>query len=162
MLGLDLNCVIPFAAVPENGCEIIGLDDKSELVDRIKLVNLLRLLGAIKTKIVSHQIVTCSMQVVLPLSPIMGCLVTMGFAARLLHVVELFYAPLVLRIVPPSGRGGAGAGVAHTLVLGVRGRAHRTRVCGRGMRRGWWQGKPPHTHVRGKSEGVVCTFGCLL
>ena len=31
-LGLDLNYVIPFAAVPENGCEINGLDNKSELV----------------------------------------------------------------------------------------------------------------------------------
>ncbi|KAF8489358.1 hypothetical protein F5888DRAFT_1622162, partial [Russula emetica] len=31
-LGLDLDYVIPFAAVPENGCKINGLDDKSELV----------------------------------------------------------------------------------------------------------------------------------
>ncbi|KAF8500133.1 hypothetical protein F5888DRAFT_1888338 [Russula emetica] len=31
-LRLDLDYVIPFAAVPENGCKINGLDDKSELV----------------------------------------------------------------------------------------------------------------------------------
>ncbi len=68
-LGLDLDYVIPFAAVPENGREIDGLNDKSELVHRIMLVNLLRLIGAIKTKKASRQIVTRPMQVVLPLSP---------------------------------------------------------------------------------------------
>jgi fatty acid synthase subunit alpha, fungi type len=57
-LGLDLDYVIPFAAVPDNGREIDGLDDKSELAHRIMLVNLLRLLGAIKTKKASRQIVT--------------------------------------------------------------------------------------------------------
>jgi fatty acid synthase subunit beta len=68
-LGLDLDYVIPFAAIPENGREIDGLDDKSELVHRIMLVNLLRLLGAIKTKRASRQIVIRPTQVVLPLSP---------------------------------------------------------------------------------------------
>jgi len=57
-LGLDLDYIIPFAAVPENGPEIDGLDDKSELAHRIMLVNLLHLLGAIKTKKASRQIVT--------------------------------------------------------------------------------------------------------
>jgi fatty acid synthase subunit alpha len=57
-LGLDLDYDIPFAAVPDNGREIDGLDDKSELAHRIMLVNLLRLLGAIKTKKASRQIVT--------------------------------------------------------------------------------------------------------
>jgi fatty acid synthase subunit beta len=68
-LGLDLDYVIPFAAVPENGREIDGLDDKSELTHRIMLVNLLHLLGAIKTKKASRRIVTRPTQVVLPLSP---------------------------------------------------------------------------------------------
>ncbi|KAF8271214.1 fatty acid synthase [Lactarius quietus] len=68
-LGLDLDYIIPFAAVPENGREIDGLDDKSELAHRIMLVNLLRLLGAVKTKKASRQIVTRPTQVVLPLSP---------------------------------------------------------------------------------------------
>ncbi|OBZ65581.1 hypothetical protein A0H81_14413 [Grifola frondosa] len=49
-LGLDLDYILPFAAVPENGREINGLDDKSELAHRIMLVNLLRLLGAVKIK----------------------------------------------------------------------------------------------------------------
>jgi fatty acid synthase subunit alpha, fungi type len=68
-MGLDLDYIIPFAAVPENGREIDGLDDKSELAHRIMLVNLLRLLGAIKTKKAIRQIVTRPTQVVLPLSP---------------------------------------------------------------------------------------------
>jgi fatty acid synthase subunit alpha len=33
-LGLDVSYVIPFTPVPENGREIDGLDDKSELVHR--------------------------------------------------------------------------------------------------------------------------------
>ena len=68
-LGLNLDFVIPFAAVPENGHKIDGLDDKSELAHHIMLVNLLHYLSAIKTKKVSHQIVTCPTQVVLLLSP---------------------------------------------------------------------------------------------
>jgi fatty acid synthase subunit alpha, fungi type len=67
-VGLDLDYVIPFAPVPENDREIDSLDDKSELAHRIMLVNLLRLLSAIKTK-ASRQIVIRPTQVVLPLSP---------------------------------------------------------------------------------------------
>ena len=62
-LGLDLDYVIPFAAIPENGREIDGLDDRFELGRRIVLVNLL---GAIKTKKASRQIVTRLSLVVLP------------------------------------------------------------------------------------------------
>ena len=68
-LGLDLDYVIPFAAIPENGREIDGIDDKSELAHRIMLVNVLRLLGAIKTKKASRHFVTRPTQVILPLSP---------------------------------------------------------------------------------------------
>ncbi|KAI0046589.1 fatty acid synthase [Auriscalpium vulgare] len=68
-LGLDLDYILPFAAVPENGREIDGLDDKSELAHRIMLVNLLRLLGAVKSKKASRHFVTRPTQVVLPLSP---------------------------------------------------------------------------------------------
>ena len=49
-LNLDLDYVLPFAAIPENGREIDGLDDKSELAHHVMLVNLLRLLGAVKQK----------------------------------------------------------------------------------------------------------------
>jgi fatty acid synthase subunit alpha len=68
-LQLDLDYVLPFAAIPENGREIDGLDDKSELAHRIMLVNLLRLLGAVKNKKAARQIVTRPTQVILPLSP---------------------------------------------------------------------------------------------
>jgi fatty acid synthase subunit alpha, fungi type len=44
-LGMDLDYILPFAAIPENGREIDSLDDKSELAHRIMLVNLLRILG---------------------------------------------------------------------------------------------------------------------
>jgi hypothetical protein len=66
-LGLDLDYI--FAGVPENGREIDGLDDKSELAHRIMLVNLLRVLGAVKTKKASRRFVTRPTQVILPLSP---------------------------------------------------------------------------------------------
>jgi len=49
-LNFYLDYVLPFAAIPENGREIDGLDDKSELAHRVMLVNLLRLLGAVKQK----------------------------------------------------------------------------------------------------------------
>jgi fatty acid synthase subunit alpha len=68
-LGLDLDYILPFAAVPENGREIDGLDDKSELAHRIMLVNLLRILGAVKNKKASRQFLTRPTQVILPLSP---------------------------------------------------------------------------------------------
>jgi fatty acid synthase subunit alpha, fungi type len=68
-MGLDLDYILPFAAIPENGREIDGLDDKSELAHRIMLVNLLRLLGAVKVKKAARGIVTRPTQVILPLSP---------------------------------------------------------------------------------------------
>ena len=68
-LGMDLDYILPFAALPENGREIDGLDDRSELAHRIMLTNLLRLLGAVKSKKAALQLVTRPTEVVLPLSP---------------------------------------------------------------------------------------------
>jgi fatty acid synthase subunit alpha len=68
-LEMDLDYILPFAAVPENGHEIDSLDDKSELAHRIMLVNLLRILGAVKNKKASRHFVTQPAQVILPLSP---------------------------------------------------------------------------------------------
>ncbi|KAF8896473.1 fatty acid synthetase alpha subunit [Infundibulicybe gibba] len=68
-LGMDLDYIIPFAGIPENGREIDALDDKSELAHRMMLVNLLRILGAVKTKKASRHFVTRPTQVILPLSP---------------------------------------------------------------------------------------------
>ena len=68
-LGMDLDFILPFAGIPENGREIDGIDDKSELAHRIMLTNLLRILGAVKSKKASRQFVTRPTQVILPLSP---------------------------------------------------------------------------------------------
>ncbi|KAE8227955.1 hypothetical protein CF326_g7131 [Tilletia indica] len=68
-MQLDLDFVLPFAAIPENGRQIDGIDDKSELAHRIMLTNVIRLLGAIKTKKAAPGIETRPTLVVLPLSP---------------------------------------------------------------------------------------------
>lgn len=68
-LGWDLDYVIPFAAIPENGREIDSIDSKSELAHRIMLTNVLRLLGCIKTQKKARGFETRPAQVILPLSP---------------------------------------------------------------------------------------------
>ena len=68
-LGWDLDYVVPFAAIPENGREIDSIDSKSELAHRIMLTNLLRLLGYIKTQKHERGFETRPAQVILPLSP---------------------------------------------------------------------------------------------
>lgn len=68
-LGWDLDYVVPFAAIPENGREIDSIDSKSELAHRIMLTNLLRLLGCIKTQKQARGFETRPAQVILPLSP---------------------------------------------------------------------------------------------
>ncbi|GAM42217.1 fatty acid synthase alpha subunit [Talaromyces pinophilus] len=68
-LGWDLDYIVPFAAIPENGREIDSIDSKSELAHRIMLTNLLRLLGCIKTQKQEHGFETRPAQVILPLSP---------------------------------------------------------------------------------------------
>ncbi|EKM78079.1 hypothetical protein AGABI1DRAFT_61049 [Agaricus bisporus var. burnettii JB137-S8] len=68
-LNMDLDYILPFAGIPENGREIDGLDDRSELAHRMMLVNLLRILGCVKNKKANRRIVTRPTQVILPLSP---------------------------------------------------------------------------------------------
>ncbi|KAJ5709821.1 Fatty acid synthase subunit alpha [Penicillium malachiteum] len=68
-LGWDLDFVVPFAAIPENGREIDSIDSKSELAHRIMLTNLLRMLGSIKAQKQAHGFETRPAQVILPLSP---------------------------------------------------------------------------------------------
>lgn len=72
-LGWDLDAVIPFAAIPENGNGLDNIDSKSELAHRIMLTNLLRLLGKIKSRKTAD---TRPAQCILPLSPNHG---TFGF-----------------------------------------------------------------------------------
>ncbi|KAJ3414301.1 3-oxoacyl-[acyl-carrier-protein] synthase [Chytridiales sp. JEL 0842] len=68
-LNWDLDFVIPFAAIPENGRELDGIDGKSELAHRIMLTNLLRLLGEIKMKKQQLGYDTRPASVLLPMSP---------------------------------------------------------------------------------------------
>jgi fatty acid synthase subunit alpha len=68
-LGWDLDAIIPFAAIPENGIEMNHIDSKSELAHRIMLTNLLRILGEVKDHKVAKGIETRPAQVILPLSP---------------------------------------------------------------------------------------------
>ncbi|KAL4801748.1 hypothetical protein BDV18DRAFT_164560 [Aspergillus unguis] len=68
-LGWDLDFIVPFAAIPENGREIDSIDSKSELAHRIMLTNLLRLLGSVKSQKQANGFETRPAQVILPLSP---------------------------------------------------------------------------------------------
>ncbi|KAJ3096841.1 3-oxoacyl-[acyl-carrier-protein] synthase [Phlyctochytrium planicorne] len=68
-LNWDLDFVIPFAAIPEQGREVDNIDGKSELAHRIMLTNLLRLMGEIKTKKQKLGYNTRPAAVLLPLSP---------------------------------------------------------------------------------------------
>ncbi|RMZ03093.1 hypothetical protein D0860_06945 [Hortaea werneckii] len=68
-LGWDLDYIVPFAAIPENGREIDNIDSKSELAHRIMLTNLLRMLGSVKAHKAENGFETRPAQVILPLSP---------------------------------------------------------------------------------------------
>ena len=58
ILGLDLDYILPFAAVSGDGREINSLDDKSELAHRIMLTNIVCILGAVKSNKASRNSVT--------------------------------------------------------------------------------------------------------
>ena len=89
-LGMDLDHILPFAALPENGREIDGLDDKSEFAHRMMLINILRLMGAVKNKKASRNFVTRPTQVILPLSPNHGLFGNDGLYSESKISLELF------------------------------------------------------------------------
>ncbi|KAI5463082.1 hypothetical protein BGZ63DRAFT_462406 [Mariannaea sp. PMI_226] len=68
-LGWDLDFIVPFAAISENGRQIDSIDSKSELAHRIMLTNLIRLLGFVKIQKAERGFETRPAQVVIPLSP---------------------------------------------------------------------------------------------
>ncbi|BAO42067.1 fatty acid synthase subunit alpha [Kluyveromyces marxianus DMKU3-1042] len=68
-LGWDLDAIIPFAAIPENGIELENIDSKSEFAHRIMLTNILRLMGCVKKQKSARGIETRPAQVILPMSP---------------------------------------------------------------------------------------------
>ena len=90
-LGWDLDYVVPFAAIPENGREIDSIDSKSELAHRIMLTNLLRLLGCIKTHKQSRGFETRPAQVILPLSPNHGTFGNDGLYAESKLALETLF-----------------------------------------------------------------------
>lgn len=67
-LGWDLDHVIPFGAISENGRDLGNLDSRSELAHRLMLTNVMRLAGAILKQKRSRHIETRPAQVMLPLS----------------------------------------------------------------------------------------------
>ncbi|KAG2522184.1 hypothetical protein JM16_005912 [Phytophthora kernoviae] len=66
---LDLDFVIPFAALSEVGRTITDIDSRSELAHRIMLTNTMRLLGEVVTAKKSRDITTRPALVILPMSP---------------------------------------------------------------------------------------------
>ncbi|KFL63076.1 fatty acid synthase subunit alpha [Trichophyton rubrum CBS 118892] len=68
-LGWDLDHIVPFAAISENGREIDSIDSKSELAHRLMLTNILRMIGAVKSQKHDRGFATRPAQVVLPMSP---------------------------------------------------------------------------------------------
>ncbi|CAI6340179.1 unnamed protein product [Periconia digitata] len=91
-LGWDLDYVVPFAAISENGREIDGIDSKSELAHRIMLTNLLRLLGAVKSQKAAHGYETRPAQVILPLSPNHGTFGNDGLYAESKIALETLFS----------------------------------------------------------------------
>ncbi|KAG1088266.1 hypothetical protein G6F42_020331 [Rhizopus arrhizus] len=89
-LNWDLDFIVPFAAIPENGREIDSIDSKSELAHRIMLTNLLRMLGNVKNHKQKIGSDTRPAQVILPLSPNHGTFGADGlYATCLLLVLSL-------------------------------------------------------------------------
>lgn len=68
-LGWDLDAIIPFAAIPENGIELEDIDSKSEFAHRIMLTNIYRIMGCVKKQKSAKGIETRPAQVILPMSP---------------------------------------------------------------------------------------------
>ncbi len=68
-LNWDLDYIVPFGAIPENGRDLTDIDEKSELAHRIMLTNVMRLFGAIARAKKERRIETRPAQAILPLSP---------------------------------------------------------------------------------------------
>ncbi|KAF2144979.1 uncharacterized protein K452DRAFT_222310 [Aplosporella prunicola CBS 121167] len=91
-LGWDLDYVVPFAAISEQGREIDGIDSKSELAHRIMLTNVLRLLGEVKKHKAANNFETRPAQVILPLSPNHGTFGNDGLYAESKIALETLFS----------------------------------------------------------------------
>lgn len=67
--GLDLDFIIPFAAISEAGREITSLDDHCEVAHRAMLTNTIRLVGAVCQQKAQRDVRTRPARLLLPLSP---------------------------------------------------------------------------------------------
>lgn len=67
--SLDLDVIIPFGAIPEQGITAASIDSKSELAHRIMLTNIMRILGFVKNAKETRGITTRPAQLLLPMSP---------------------------------------------------------------------------------------------
>eukprot|EP00755_Sulcionema_specki_P021970 Sspe_Gene.1412::Locus_470_Transcript_1_1_Confidence_1.000_Length_11716::g.1412::m.1412/K00667/FAS2; fatty acid synthase subunit alpha, fungi type len=81
-LDLDLDFIIPFAAITEQGMEIDGIGSRSELAHRIMLTNVLRLLGCVKKRKAKLGQLSRPTQVLLPMSPNHGLFGSDGLYAE--------------------------------------------------------------------------------
>ena len=68
-LGLDLDFIIPFAAIPEGGRDVDALDGGSELAHRLMLTNVLRLIGGVARAKRDARVHSHPALALLPLSP---------------------------------------------------------------------------------------------
>ena len=68
-LGLDLDFVIPFAAISQVGLDITGIGSRAELAARLMLTNTVRLLGAVAAAKKERNVTCRPALCVLPLSP---------------------------------------------------------------------------------------------
>jgi phosphopantetheine--protein transferase-like protein len=68
-LKLDLDFIVPFAAIGEGGRDISSIDGRSELSHRIMLTNLVRMLGHVRDAKEARNIYCRPAHVVIPLSP---------------------------------------------------------------------------------------------
>ncbi|CCI41838.1 unnamed protein product [Albugo candida] len=66
---LDLDVIIPFAALPETGRMLTDLDGRSELAHRIMLTNTLRLIGQVASAKQARNITSRPAVALIPLSP---------------------------------------------------------------------------------------------
>ncbi|KAK2006392.1 hypothetical protein LZ32DRAFT_669485 [Colletotrichum eremochloae] len=78
----DLDFIIPFAAISENGRELEELDSKSEIAHRLMLTNLLRLIGTVARNKRSKGVINRPATVLLPLSPNHGIMGNDGLYAE--------------------------------------------------------------------------------
>jgi fatty acid synthase subunit alpha len=88
----DLDYIVPFAAISENGRSVEDIDSKSELAHRLMLTNLIRLLGAIARSKKNRNIRTRPATVILPLSPNHGLMGGDGLYSESKRSLEILMA----------------------------------------------------------------------